>query len=81
MRNSEKNKKVGENLRRLRDAKKYSQSVLAQAIRPPITFQQIQKYEKGVNRIPLIAAFDICLALGCTIWQLVDGVVDEKTYQ
>ena len=40
---------VGHNIRVQRLAKKMSQSALAEAI--GITFQQVQKYEKGVNRV------------------------------
>ena len=40
---------VGLNLRRLRKARKLTQEQLAKAL--GITFQQIQKYERGTNRI------------------------------
>ena len=40
---------VGMNLRRLRLARNHSQSALADAL--GLTFQQIQKYERGTNRV------------------------------
>ena len=40
---------VGENLRKLRKAKGLSQSKLSE--RCGVSFQQIQKYERGVNRV------------------------------
>lgn len=40
---------VGENLRRLRMIKGVSQAELAEQI--GVSFQQLQKYEKGINRI------------------------------
>ena len=40
---------VGQNIRVHRLARRMSQSALADAI--GITFQQVQKYEKGVNRV------------------------------
>lgn len=40
---------VGQNIRIFRTAKKMSQSELGKAI--GVTFQQVQKYEKGTNRV------------------------------
>lgn len=40
---------VGEQIRRHRLAKEISQTTLAEAL--GITFQQVQKYEKGTNRV------------------------------
>jgi transcriptional regulator with XRE-family HTH domain len=32
-----------------------------------VTFQQLQKYEKGVNRVSAARLFDICKALGLSL--------------
>lgn len=39
-----------------------------------ITFQQVQKYEKGINRISAVRLIDICDAMECTIHSLYDGL-------
>lgn len=52
---------VGGKIKERRIALNKSQSDLATAI--GVTFQQIQKYEKGLNRISLSRLIDICEAL------------------
>jgi transcriptional regulator with XRE-family HTH domain len=52
---------AGKMLRHTRDAIGMSQEELAKALR--ITFQQVQKYEKGINRISVSRLFDICNVL------------------
>lgn len=44
-------KQIGQNLRRIRRAKKMTQAALGEALPIPLTFQQMQKYEAGTNRI------------------------------
>lgn len=38
-----------------------------------ITFQQIQKYERGVNRIAASRLYDICKILDVSLAELMDG--------
>jgi|GEM_PF-2222708 len=63
---------VGHNIRVQRLAKKMSQSVLADAI--GITFQQVQKYEKGVNRVGAGRLVKIAAALDLPVMTLLDGI-------
>lgn len=44
---------LGQKLRSLRQRNKYSQQHIAQHL--GVTYQQVQKYERGTNRIPLDA--------------------------
>lgn len=44
-------KAVGERVRAARNMRGISQEKLAQSLDPPLTFQQVQKYERGTNRI------------------------------
>lgn len=53
---------AGTFIRDVRKAKKISQSELGK--KAGVTFQQIQKYEKGSNRITLERFCKICEALG-----------------
>jgi len=39
-----------------------------------VTFQQVQKYEKGVNRIAASRLWDVCNALGMPINRMFEGV-------
>ena len=50
-------RKIGLKLKALRKKAELSQSELASHL--GVTFQQIQKYEKGLNRIPAIRLFTI----------------------
>jgi len=52
-----------------------SQSALAEQI--GITFQQVQKYERGANRISFSALVGISRALRCTISELIEGIEGE----
>ena len=63
---------VGHNIRVHRLAKKMSQSALADRI--GITFQQVQKYEKGVNRVGAGRLVRVAEALGVPVMTLLDGI-------
>lgn len=56
---------LGERLRAIRRDKGVSQQQLADAI--GVTFQQVQKYEKGVNRMAVTRLFQICQALNVRV--------------
>jgi len=49
-----------------------SQDALAEAT--GVTFQQIQKYERGANRISFSRLVQIAEALGCPIGDLAEGL-------
>ncbi len=66
---------IGTNLRNLRNLKGLSQTVIAEDLK--ITFQQIQKYEKGINRISLSTSIRLVKALKCSIFDLTEGVYNE----
>jgi transcriptional regulator with XRE-family HTH domain len=55
---------VGQRLRLLRQRRRISQKDLAERI--GITFQQVQKYEKGLNRLPASRMLAICFVLDIT---------------
>jgi len=63
---------VGRNIRVHRLARKMSQTGLGKAI--GITFQQVQKYEKGVNRVGSGRLVRIADALGVPVLTLLAGV-------
>lgn len=62
---------VGENIRNFRIAKGYSQGKLGLALVPPVSFQQVQKYEKGINRISATRALQIAKYLEINLEQLL----------
>jgi transcriptional regulator with XRE-family HTH domain len=62
---------VGQNIRIGRLQKGLSQTALGQCI--GVTFQQIQKYEKGANRVGASRLQQIANALGVPIPTLFDG--------
>ncbi|MBQ4874500.1 MAG: helix-turn-helix transcriptional regulator [Rickettsiaceae bacterium H1] len=50
--------KLGQQIRKLRILRGYSQDAIAKKI--GITFQQLQKYERGINRVCVSRLVDIC---------------------
>ena len=56
---------VGKRIRMLRIQRSLSQSELAEAL--GLTFQQIQKYEKGANRVSCSRLFEIARTLNAPI--------------
>ena len=63
-------------LRIRRSASGLTQEALAEAV--GVTFQQIQKYEKGVNRVSAAALFRIAHALNIEVSSLMPSVVGER---
>lgn len=63
---------VGRNVRRIRNMLGMSQEALAEKL--GLTFQQVQKYEKGTNRISASKLVAISQALDCSIAQLFTDV-------
>jgi transcriptional regulator with XRE-family HTH domain len=62
---------AGNALRVWRKARGYSQTQLGDAL--GISFQQVQKYERGANRISLSTAHRACKFLGIDIPRLFEG--------
>ncbi|MBB4285330.1 helix-turn-helix transcriptional regulator [Roseospira goensis] len=66
---------VGRRLRQRRQLLKMSQEQLARAI--GVTFQQIQKYERGANRISASRLYDIAQVMGVPINFFFDFIEEE----
>jgi len=64
--------RAGENLRITRMRLGVSQEKLAERV--GLTFQQIQKYEKGTNRMGVSRLAEIARALGVNFSVLLDGI-------
>lgn len=62
--------KLGANIRQRRTLLGLSQEALGQALPKPVTFQQIQKYERGVNRVSGSMMLYIAQALKCSVADL-----------
>jgi len=65
---------VGQRLRWRRRELKLTQEQLGERL--GLTFQQVQKYEKGVNRISAGRLFEMAQVLGITITYFYEGVDD-----
>ena len=59
---------VGKNIRRLREANKLTQVEVAKEL--DVTFQQLQKYEKAINRLPLDKAYILARLFKSTIEEI-----------
>jgi len=67
---------LGLRIRQRRKALSVSQTALANAI--GLTFQQIQKYERGFNRVSFSRLVDIAHALDCRVIDLVGDLDDAS---
>lgn len=66
---------VGANVRRIRGLLGISQEYVAAQL--GVTFQQVQKYEKGTNRISASKLVMIAETLDCDLTALFEGVATE----
>ena len=72
---------VGQRIRKLRLLRKYSQDYLAK--KAGVTFQQMQKYENGANRVSASKLYEVSNALGVPVSFFFDGLPskdDEPPY-
>ena len=67
---------VGANLRRLRQEKSLTQQLLA--ARMAISYQQLQKYEQGTNRIAASTLYELSWILDVPITAFFDGLDSAK---
>jgi len=67
---------LGEAIRRRREALRMTQQQLAEAC--SVSYQQMQKYESGLNRISFSRLVKIGRALGSTVAELT-SVLDQET--
>lgn len=65
---------AGRNLRRLRKRRGWSQERLARVLQ--VSFQQVQKYENGANRISAGRLFMAAVCLDAAVSEFFDGVGD-----
>jgi len=70
-------KKVGQRVRSRRLEIGMSQERLAETL--GVTFQQVQKYEKGVNRIAVSRLFDIANALEMSAGRFFEGLEPARS--
>src|ERR1700761_8622933 len=68
---------LGERIRRLRRDLGMSQTALA--ARVGMTFQQVQKYENGTNRIAAMTLVKLAEALGVTSSALLNGLEESES--
>ncbi|MGE3141725.1 MAG: helix-turn-helix domain-containing protein [Hyphomonadaceae bacterium] len=69
-------RRLGQRVRTRRLEIGMSQEKLADLL--GVTFQQVQKYEKGVNRIAASRLFDIASALGLPISAFFEGLASAR---
>ncbi|MGZ9097541.1 MAG: helix-turn-helix domain-containing protein [Micavibrio sp.] len=69
---SEDGRVIAENLKTLRDCAGLSQADIAGFL--GVSYQQVQKYEAGINRIPLQLLPPLCDALGVPVEAFFSGV-------
>lgn len=67
---------MGQRIRERRRALGMSQGDLARAL--GITFQQVQKYERGANRVSFSRLMQVVDALNCHLTDLTEGLDPDK---
>jgi transcriptional regulator with XRE-family HTH domain len=70
---------LGRNVRTARSAAGKSQSEVAEFL--DVTFQQVQKYEKGTNRIPLDRLVSLAAYLEVPVLQFIDPSESDSEFQ
>ena len=70
-------RRLGERVRARRLEIGMSQERLAELL--GVTFQQVQKYEKGINRIAASRLFDVCAALDMSVARIFEGMAGPKS--
>lgn len=70
------NKEIGDRLRRARLLNNFTQTDLATPLNK--SFQQIQKYEQGTNRVSAVNVHRLARILGLSVTYFYDGL--EKTF-
>jgi len=68
---------IGGRVRERREAKRMTQAGLASSV--GVTFQQVQKYERGVNRIAAARLIQMAAALETTVADLVGETIEGDT--
>lgn len=63
---------IGQRLRAKRNERGMSQTVVGEAL--GVAFQQVQKYEKGVNRLSCPMLLRACKVLGCEPMDIIGGI-------
>lgn len=69
-------RRIGQRVRSRRLEISMSQERLAELL--GVTFQQVQKYEKGVNRIAASRLFDIAAALDVPVARFFEGLITAR---
>lgn len=67
-------RQIGQNLRRIRRAKKMTQAALGEALPISLTFQQMQKYEAGTNRISAARLLEFARILDVDIHEFFQDI-------
>lgn len=68
-------KQVGTNVRDIRQRRGMSQTELSKATK--VSFQQVQKYERGTNRMAASTLFIFAKHMGCSITDFFKGVGED----
>ncbi len=69
---------VGKKIRQLRTLKGFTQEKLGQAV--GITFQQVQKYERGTNRVGASRLYDLSKVLEVPVSVFFEGLGQASSY-
>lgn len=72
------NKAIGRKVTAKRAQRGLSMKALGELLEKPVTFQQIQKFEKGINRISAEQLLDIARVFECSVLELYPTPDEEQ---
>lgn len=81
MRQETENKIIGANLRRFRAEAGLSQGQLAGMVKEKITFQQVQKYENGTNRVSAAQLWEFGKLMGRPVTDFFEGLDQYEMFE
>lgn len=67
---------IGQNLKKIRIQRGLTLQEVASSLAKPISFQQLRKYETGVNRISVALLIECAKILKCSIIELLEGITN-----
>lgn len=74
-------KAIGQKVRQLRLQAGWSQRQFGQRLEKPVTFQQVQKYENGSNRVSAASILDMAQIFGVSVTAFFEINDDLETRQ
>ena len=71
---------LGANIRKARMARGVTMKAMGASLEEPISYQQVQKYEQGYNRVTALVLAQFARILDVSVGTLLEGIDIEQDY-